>query len=88
MNMPLVIDIDNLFYLMLANGQKLRDGDGVYFSKVEKILLPLLSGAEIFGIYLFGSPDVFRLRKEPINSLSCVRASVPVLQPRPFDIFF
>ena len=38
---------------------------------------------------LFGSPDVFRLRKEPINSLSCVRtyvrayvrACVPVLQP-------
>ena len=44
---------------------------------------------------VFGSPDVFRLRKEPINSLSCVRpcvrasvrSSVPVLQPRPFDIF-
>ena len=34
---------------------------------------------------LFGSPDVFRLRKEPINSLSYVRTSVracvPGLQP-------
>ena len=28
---------------------------------------------------LIGSPDVFRLRKEPINSLSCVRASVRAL---------
>ena len=34
---------------------------------------------------LIGSPDVFRLRKEPINSVPCVRPSVrpsvPVLQP-------
>ena len=27
-------------------------------------------------VLFFGSPDVFRLRKEPINSLSCVRACV------------
>ena len=42
--------------------------------------------------YTFGSPDVFRLRKEPINSLSyvrpLVRPCVSVLQPWPFDIFF
>ena len=45
------------------------------------------------GFFVFiGSPDVFRLRKEPINSLSYVRTSVrtcvPVLQPWPFNIFF
>ena len=30
----------------------------------------------VISIIIIGSPDVFRLRKEPINSLSCVRASV------------
>ena len=44
------------------------------------------------SLVLIGSPDIFRLRKEPINSLSWVRLSVglsvPVLQPWPFDIFF
>ena len=41
--------------------------------------------AKIDNFELFGSPDVFRLRKEPINSVpyvrASVRASVPVLQP-------
>ena len=43
--------------------------------------------------YLFiiiGSPDVFRLRKEPINSLSYVRPSVSAFRPYSLDrsIFF
>ena len=42
--------------------------------------------------HIIGSPDVFRLRKEPIHSRLYVRAlvrpGVPVLQPWLFDIFF
>ena len=52
-------------------------------------------GLKLISIF-FGSPDVFRLWKEPINSLSYeraymrayVRTFVPVLQPWLFDIFF
>ena len=58
-----------------------------WFGEILAIFRPKLTVLRVFG-----SPDVFRLRKEPINSLSCVRTSVrtcvPVLQPRPFDIFF
>ena len=47
--------------------------------------LPRQNTPFLAKMVLFGSPDVFRLRKEPINSLSYVRTTVrsfvPVLQP-------
>ena len=43
-----------------------------------------------FVISLIGSPDVFRLRKKPINSLSYVRSSVHLFRSYSLDrsIFF
>ena len=55
--------------------------------------MPPMPGGHSKGpckVGLIGSPDVFRLRKEPINSLSCVRTYVRAFQSYSLDrsIFF